>query len=68
MKKMKFEKFLRFEPVKNQIGLNRTILSKIQSYNSLYFLQFIDQIGHEETENHVLEALRIIMKAILALF
>ena len=50
-------------------GSNRTVLSKFQIYNSLYFLQFLDtETGHEEFENHGPEALGIRIRAILALF
>ena len=38
------------------------------AYYSLYFFQFLDQIGHEESEKHGPEALRIIVRAILAPF
>ena len=40
-----------------------------QINNVLYFLQFLNQISHEESENHGRpEALGIIIRAILAFF
>ena len=39
-----------------------------QNFNFLSFLQFLDQKGHEESENHGPETLGIIKRDILAVF
>ena len=68
---------VRFEPVMNKNGFfqnfksnhffsNRT--EKFQIYNFLYFLQFLELIGHDESEYHGPVALGIIKRDILALF